>query len=272
MTGEPYGTKSNVMIVGPTGCGKTYLIKQLEKIFNRIPFLHIDATSLSKEGYSGDSLEDVVSKWVSDVGAPSNYGVVFVDEVDKICLPSADTSGTWNLAIQHSLLKLVEGKQIYNRGYKGAHSENMLFIFGGNFESVRKQLFETTNKRSIGFHNPVEQTNDLHRIHVELTKVGMLPELIGRISQITEVTKFTKKELKELFLNPIHGPYENYRNLFEFALGELKLSNYYINKIVDICLVNETGARGLQTAMDEVIKDMIFNIEPIEVIDITAYR
>lgn len=260
---KPYGPKSNVLIVGPTGAGKTHVMKTLEDILPEIPVLHLDATALTNYGFQGNSLESMLIDWKKNEGEAANFGIVFIDEVDKLCAPvQTNKHEDWNKTLQQGILKIVEGT-VVREGGRNIDTSNVLFIFGGNFSELRKRLFSQLNRRGIGFKAEKPLNIDLSRIHSELVQTGLIQELAGRISTIVEVKELTRKDLKRILRDP-HGPYYNYKDLFSILDESLNLSEYYMDKIIDICLVTKTGARGLQTALDEILEDKIFNIPDID--------
>ena len=263
---EEYGQKSNLLFVGPTGCGKTHLINSAKGILPHIPVIEVDATHLTKTGYIGNSLEDILESSLSEYGYMSEYAIVFIDEIDKLCVPfrSADSSD-YNKEIQHNILKMIEGAEIHIKDeYKNKtkakklNTKNMLFILGGNFQKIRKAYKESQAKGGIGFKrttNNVKITN----LHVELIEVGLVQELAGRISSMVELMELNKTALRKIFYNPKVGVYAEYKKLLKVVHLDLELSPYYVNKIIDRCVENKTGARGLNTAMDEILSEKIFN-------------
>lgn len=261
---KPYGPKSNVLIVGPTGCGKTHMIKTLEEIVEDIPILHLDATALTNYGFQGNSLEDYLLDWKYKQGeVMADYGIVFIDELDKLCTPMTTTkSENWTAQLQQGLLKLVEGTIVSERG-QTIDTSNILFIFGGNFSELRKRIKEQNSKRGIGFKLEAPKIVDLERIHTELTQSGLITELAGRISTIVEVGELSRKELRDIFYNE-YGPYYNYIDLLSIIGEDIFLSEYYVNKILDVCLKTKTGARGLQTALDEFLEKKIFELPDVD--------
>lgn len=260
---KDYGPKSNILVVGPTGCGKTHIMKTVEKIVPDIPVLHLDATAMTNYGFQGNSMEDYLIEWKRKEGPAADYGIVFMDELDKLCVPVSTTkSEDWNKTLQQSILKIVEGTVIREKGYI-LDTANILFIFGGNFSELRQRVADNSKKRGIGFKSEGAVELDLERLHKELVETGLVQELAGRISTIVEVKELTRKELKTILKDP-NGPYENMRDLFRVFGEELELSDYYLDKIVDICIATKTGARGLQTALDEIMENKIFNIPDID--------
>lgn len=260
---KEYGPKSNILVVGPTGCGKTHIMKTVEQIVPDIPVLHLDATAMTNYGFQGNSMEDYLIEWKRKEGPAADYGIVFMDELDKLCVPVSTTkSEDWNKTLQQSILKIVEGTVIREKGYI-LDTANILFIFGGNFSELRKRVGENAKKRGIGFKTEDKPAMDLERIHGELVEAGLVQELAGRISTIVEVKELSRKELKNILKAP-NGPYENMKDLFSIFGEEMELSDYYLDKIVDICISTKTGARGLQTALDEIMETKIFNVPDID--------
>lgn len=263
--GTPYGPKSNILIIGPSGCGKTHIMKTLESELIDIPVLHLDATAMTKYGFAGSSIEDYLINWKRK-NSMAEYGIVFIDEIDKLCVKLSSTKDEdWNKTLQQSLLKVIEGTMIQD-GSKTFNTENVLFIFGGNFKELRDLMKAQSKKQGIGFMDTSENAGkkwDIDRLHNELIKIGLIQELTGRIAIINEVKELSKKELKKIFMNPNGGPYTNYQDLFHILNEDLELSDYHINKIIDHCYETKIGARGLQTALDDYLQKKIFEIPNI---------
>jgi len=259
MLEEGYGHKSNILIIGPTGCGKTHTIRALEEILPDIPVITINAPSVSKEGYVGNSLDSILEDWYFSTKGSAVNGIVFIDEVDKLCYSlGSSNSGDWNKTIQQSILSLIEGCYIRSSRVE-IPTHNMMFILGGNFQELRSNLKEFN--KPIGFKQDTVKS-DMSNFHKELIKCGLIQELAGRISTICEVKQLNKKDLKDILLND-HGPYKNYIELFDIIKKKLKLSDYHLNKIVDTCMENNTGARGLQSALDRYLENKVFDLEEI---------
>lgn len=243
---------SNALIMGPSGCGKTYLVSLLAEYLGT-PFLEINARALTQEGYKGMNISEHFSTFIEEKQLGPGT-IVFLDEFDKLCARKEE----WEVGIQHMLLKLIEGGGVYvetNRVKRKIETHDMLFILGGNFKAIREQVRKP--KPSIGFKPQHEEAPaNLHR---QLIKTGMIQELAGRISIITEVEELSRKQLREALLNPTSGPYVQYQELYEDVFNQtLELSQYQVNKILDLCEQRKIGARGLQSALDEYLQNDVF--------------
>lgn len=256
---------SNVLIMGPSGSGKTYLVQNLAEYLN-MPYLEINTRALSNEGYKGlsisDQFESFYNSFDKEEKARALHGIIFLDEFDKICTGSGDNR--WELSLQHSLLKILEGGKIdfsseMRLRKQSISAKNMLFILGGNFEALR------ILPRTIGFKEPEKNLLDVHE---QLVNVGMIKEVAGRISLVTQVEALSKADLKRA-LKAENNIYQQYKLLYqEMFCKEFNLSSYRIDKIVELCERKKIGARGLQAALDEYIVEKIFE-EEIDLEDYT---
>lgn len=279
-TGVNAKLKNNLLIVGPTGCGKTYMMESLGE-FIRYPVFHINALEITGHGWKGNGIEDHLSnladKCKSYYSADTwqhafENAIVFIDELDKLCRPSISSAGTdHNKTAQFALLKAIEGTTLYletdtfkkRSAVSEINTRNMMFVFGGNFEEVRKELNKHNNKQSIGFVDTASSDrDDLSVIHKELMKAGMAQEFAGRIATIVEVQKLTRAEYRQALLNPVDGALMPYMKIYRYQHNcDMTISNYYINKIIDICEKSEIGARGLHTAIEQVLREVMYNTE-----------
>lgn len=271
--------KSNVLLAGPSGNGKTYLVDKATEALNIITgsdtfkVLKIDASKLSIDGWHGTSLSEHLANFFTQDCQSNietfNQSIVFLDEFDKLANPRISSGGTnFNREIQYSILKAIEGEDLWPPELKNKlgprsklldklSTKNMLFIFAGNFPNLR-QYREIASKKSIGFVN-VNKPIDLN-LQEELQKVGVVTQIIGRISMYAELTTLTRRELKNILVKAKDNVYEQYRSLFEFCDEKFELSDYHLNKIVDGCLKDKTGARGLQRALEAFAIDRLNNL------------
>lgn len=258
--------KSNVLIMGPSGCGKTYMVNRLAICLDK-PFLEINAKALVNEGFQGTSITEYFKGFMGKVGieySQENFltGVVFIDEFDKLgSALTTKSGGDWNLEIQNSLLKVIEGSPI---GQSSADTSGMLFILGGNFKSIRDARANT--KRSIGFDGTslVKTSTSLQQ---DLMQAGISREMVGRISIITEIQELTRSDMVAILKKTKDSVLDQYKELYlRMFHKELVISNYVLNKIVQTCLDKKVGARGLQSALDEYICKKIFNDKDIFVV------
>jgi ATP-dependent Clp protease ATP-binding subunit ClpX len=257
---------SNVVLLGPSGCGKTYLAQTTARGLG-LPFIEINARALTQEGYKGNSISDIFEKFYYNQ-TPKNRAkmgnsIVLIDEYDKICMENRSTGG-WDLSIQHSLLKIMEGTEVQFPERAGSiDTSHMMFILSGNFELIRK--VRKASKSSIGFTNN-NNSNKKPTIQEELIKAGVIPEVAGRLSLVGEVLPLTKEELRYAFTEADNSIYKQYKELYKEIYGKtLRLTSEQVDKIIDISVQRNLGARGLHSALDEYLiehlKKQSINIE-----------
>lgn len=270
-TGTLYGNKSNILITGPSGCGKTYLIDVLDRILG-LPILRINAKEISRMGYKGVSMDEYILNFADTWGGQSalemvEHSLVFIDEVDKICLNKKSSDLTdWNLGIQHTLLKTIEGTSyISDKSEYQVNTKNMLFILAGNFEWMREAR-ETSQKLGIGFNPDAKEDLSKLPLHQQLIKAGMIRELAGRISVVEELKPLTKAQLRQALLHKEDSALHQYEEICQFLNIKSKMTSAKINSVIDMCHKNGTGARGLQTALDRITLDQMFETETDDII------
>lgn len=245
--------KSNMMLLGPTGVGKTYMIREAAKAAQKLignnnlfPILEVDCTELTARGWTGDDISEVVKKHKSrHAFQPGAYEttIIFLDEFDKLTIPSIGTGGTDHAKnTQYNILKIMEGP--------------MLFILAGNFAHVRHKRKENA-KQSIGFGDRTEGNNDID-IYNELDKSGVATQILGRVSSIAELEQLDSKQLNTI-LNEHLLP--EYRSLFEFIGESLRVPKKVKDSIVAKAIERKTGARGLNADLSKYIEDKLFDIE-----------
>lgn len=272
--------KSNIMIVGPTGTGKTLLAKTIARIIN-VPFTIVDATVFTQAGYVGEDVESILTRLLQvadyDVKA-AERGIVFIDEMDKLARKEDNPSITRDVGgegVQQSMLKLLEGTDVNVPPQGGrkhpeqkmieVNTENILFICGGAFDGLEKKIAKRMNARTVGFNNAfrdknVEEGDSLLKyvIPSDLRSFGLIPELIGRIPVLTYLTPLDAKALRAILTEPNNAIAKQYKKLMSLEGVELRIDDEVYDLIVEKALEHKVGARGLRSIFEEIMRDIMF--------------